>query len=77
MSIAKLSDAVVRWLVPQTTAAACIAPEPCDACANPTMACLNGYYTPVKYTLKVNNCNGQCTIYKKQICWRGDWAGVC
>ncbi len=39
MSLAKLSDAAVRWLLPRTTAAACRPPDPCDSCANPVRVC--------------------------------------
>ncbi|WP_163506002.1 hypothetical protein [Fodinicola acaciae] len=68
MSIVKMADTVVGWLVPRTTAAACLAPEPCDACANAVRRCEAGALIEYRYTLKVNNCNGQCTIYKKQVC---------
>lgn len=69
MFIAKLSDAVVQWLVPATTAAACIPPDPCDACANGVISCEGHQRYLRKYTLKVYNCAGQCRIAKKQLCY--------
>ncbi|GAA1715280.1 hypothetical protein GCM10009765_75160 [Fodinicola feengrottensis] len=77
MSLAKLSDAAVRWLLPRTTAAACRPPDPCDSCANPVRVCYNGRMNTIKYTLKVNNCSGQCVVGKKQVCWIGDPGRIC
>jgi hypothetical protein len=68
MSIAKLSDAVVRWLVPQTTAAACIQPDGCDTCRPNPAVCYAGRMTTFYYTHKAYNCAGQCTLNKTQEC---------
>lgn len=69
MSIGTLSDAVVRRLVPKVDAGACLAPDPCDACGNwEGPRCYGGRMAIVYYTLKVNDCNGRCTINKKQVC---------
>jgi hypothetical protein len=68
MSIARMSDAVVRWLVPQTTAAACLAPEPCGTCAHPVTSCYNGRMRTWKYTLTATDCNGQCRLSKRMLC---------
>jgi hypothetical protein len=68
MSIVKLSDAVIRRLVPKRDAAACLSPEVCDACANPVYTCYNGRWSTLRYTLHVNDCLGRCTIYSKRLC---------
>jgi hypothetical protein len=69
MSIGALADALVRRVVPQTRAGACLAPEPCGPCGNATpRICWNGRVATVYYTLKVTNCQGACTINKKTVC---------
>ncbi|GAA1693392.1 hypothetical protein [Fodinicola feengrottensis] len=77
MSITKLSDAVVRWLVPQTTAAACIPPEPCDNCVPGFVCDANRRRYEALISHKVNNCNGQCTIGKTTVCSVGKFVGAC
>jgi hypothetical protein len=68
MSIAKLSDVVVRWLMPQTTAAACIPPDGCGACANAVTRCVNHVRTTKYFQTLAYNCLGQCVVHRTQEC---------
>lgn len=68
MFISKLSDAVVQWLVPQTSAAACLAPEACNACSVVRNVCDAGLMWEYRYATMVNDCNGRCTIKKTTYC---------
>lgn len=77
MSITKLSDAVVRWLVPETTASACLPPEPCGDCVPGFVCDSQRRRWAVTMTTKVNNCRGQCTIGKNNVCRYVRLAGAC
>jgi hypothetical protein len=77
MFITKLSDAVVQWLMPQATASACIAPEPCDNCVPGFVCDSQRRRWAVTMSHKVNNCAGQCTIGKTTICQYVKLAGAC
>lgn len=78
MSIAKLSDAVVLWLVPRTTASACLAPEGCGACSyTVSNVCYNGQIRTLKYTVKATDCTGQCRLSKKMLCYIGPGGRIC
>jgi hypothetical protein len=69
MSIGALADAVVRRLVPQVRAGACLAPEPCGPCGPGTGPyCYGGRMAILYYTAKVTNCSGVCAINKRTLC---------
>lgn len=77
MFIAKLSDAVVQWLVPATTAAACLPPEPCGDCVPGIVCDAQHKKWTVRMRRYVNNCRGQCTIGKVTVCRYIEWIGPC
>lgn len=64
MSITKWADAVVQILVPQTTAGACLAPDPCGECGPGKNMCYGGRWQIVHYREWVTDCKGVC--YKKR-----------
>jgi hypothetical protein len=69
MSIATLSDAVLRRLVPHMDAGACLAPEPCGGCGPYTGPyCFNGRYALLAYSPKSTDCNGNCTRNVRKLC---------
>lgn len=67
MLITKWADAVVRRLVPQTTAGACAAPEPC-ACGPGVNMCFNGRWQIVYTSPLVYDCKNKCVRRKTVIC---------
>ncbi|GAA1693401.1 hypothetical protein GCM10009765_48350 [Fodinicola feengrottensis] len=77
MSITKLSDAMVRWLVPQTTAAACIQPDGCDACRPNPRVCYNHRWTVFYYQHLAYNCLGQCVLHRTTECKAPVVGGTC
>jgi hypothetical protein len=69
MSIATLSDAVLRRLVPTVKAGACLAPEPCGPCGNFTGPyCYGGRMALLSYYNKKTDCYGRCTTTARTLC---------
>lgn len=69
MSIAEMSDAVLKRLVPKVQAGACLPSEPCGTCSQYYGPyCVGGRYALVSYYTKKTDCYGRCTLSAKITC---------
>lgn len=62
MSIAALSDIVIRKFIPKVDAGACLPTEPCGSCVFWYRGCSgSGCYSFYRWSMKTD-CYGRCTL---------------